>query len=106
MKALIYVQHLLGIGHLARVSRIAAALSEAGIDVTLVSGGTPVTGFPQAQVKLIQLPPIRPRDTAFSELVDGEDRALSDEFKVLRRERLLGAFETIKPVCEPPVSHG
>jgi predicted glycosyltransferase len=33
MKALIYVQHLLGIGHLARVSRIAAALSEAAIDV-------------------------------------------------------------------------
>ena len=31
-----YVQHLLGIGHLARASRIAAALAEDGFDVTVV----------------------------------------------------------------------
>jgi predicted glycosyltransferase len=97
MKALIYVQHLLGIGHLARVSHIAWALSEAKIDVAVVSGGAPVTGFPKAEVKVIQLPPIRSRDTVFSELVDAEDRALSDEFKALRREHLLNAFETVKP---------
>ncbi|MGE3872875.1 MAG: glycosyltransferase family protein, partial [Parvibaculaceae bacterium] len=135
MKALIYVQHLLGIGHLARVSRIAAALGAAGIDVTLVSGGTPVAGFPKAAdhdefglsqsklinvidskdlardsrekpvptfshpalVEVVQLPPIRSRDTAFSELVDAEDRPLTEAFKTLRRERLLGAFETARP---------
>jgi predicted glycosyltransferase len=97
VKALIYVQHLLGIGHLARVSRIAWALSEAKIDVAVVSGGTPVAGFPEAQVKLIQLPPIRSRDTAFSELVDADDRPLSDKFRALRCERLLSAFETFRP---------
>jgi predicted glycosyltransferase len=97
MRALIYVQHLLGIGHLARVSHIAWALSEAKIDVAVVSGGTPVAGFPKTQVKLIQLPPIRSRDMAFSELVDAEDRPLGDEFKALRRERLLSTFETFRP---------
>lgn len=97
MKALIYVQHLLGIGHLARVSRIAAALKEAQIDVTMVSGGAPVSGFPAASVKLVQLPPIRARDTAFSALVDAAGRALSDDFKALRRDRLLAEFEKAEP---------
>lgn len=97
MKALLYVQHLLGIGHLARVSRIAWALNEARIEVAVVSGGMPVAGFPKAPVKLIQLPPIRSRDTAFSELVDAEDRPLSDEFRSFRRDRLLDVFEVFKP---------
>jgi predicted glycosyltransferase len=41
-----YVQHLLGIGHIARASRIANALQEDGFDVTVVTGGLPVAGFP------------------------------------------------------------
>jgi predicted glycosyltransferase len=97
VRALVYVQHLLGIGHLARVSHIASALSAARIDVAVVSGGTPVAGFPKAHVKLIQLPPIRSRDTAFSELVDADDRPLSDAYKALRRERLLSTFEEFRP---------
>jgi predicted glycosyltransferase len=43
------------------------------------------------------LPPIRSRDTAFSELVDADDRPLSDEYRALRRERLLSAFEELRP---------
>lgn len=97
MRALIYVQHLLGIGHLARVSRIAAALKEARIDVTMISGGSPVAGFPKAGVRLVQLPPIRSRDTSFSELVDPDGQGLSDEFKALRRDRLLAEFDAAEP---------
>lgn len=97
MKAFVYVQHLLGIGHLARVSRIAKALGEGGIDVTLVSGGVPVSGFPASGIRLVQLPPIRSRDTGFSELVDGEGNALSDDFKTQRRDRLLAEFAAIAP---------
>lgn len=33
-----YVQHLLGIGHIARASRVANALQADGFDVTLVTG--------------------------------------------------------------------
>jgi glycosyltransferase involved in cell wall biosynthesis len=51
-----YVQHLLGIGHLARASRIARALAEDGFDVTMVTGGTPVSGFPGPEVRHLALP--------------------------------------------------
>lgn len=97
MKALIYVQHLLGIGHLARVSRIAAALAAAGHHVTLASGGVPVEGFPKAGVKLVQLPPIRSRDAAFSALVDADDLPIDDAFKAGRRDRLLAEFDALQP---------
>jgi predicted glycosyltransferase len=97
VKVLIYVQHLLGIGHLARVSRIAAALARAGMNVTLVSGGASVDGFPAKSVRLIQLPPIRSRDSAFSALVDGEGGILTDEFKDMRRDRLITEFDAFQP---------
>lgn len=97
MKVLIYVQHLLGIGHLARVSRIAAALAQAEMDVTLVSGGTTVDGFPAKGVRLVQLPPIRSRDSSFSELVDGEGSILTEEFKAMRRDRLITEFDALRP---------
>jgi predicted glycosyltransferase len=97
MKALIYVQHLLGIGHLARVSRIAQALREDQIDVTLVSGGVPVAGCPAPGVRLVQLPIIRSRDTAFSALADDQDNALTEDFKARRRDRLLDAFAGLAP---------
>jgi predicted glycosyltransferase len=45
-RVLLYVQHLLGIGHLVRASRIASALKDAGFDVAVVMGGMPVSGFP------------------------------------------------------------
>ncbi len=41
-----YVQHLLGIGHLVRASRIAHAMAKAGLDVTVVTGGSIIEGFP------------------------------------------------------------
>jgi predicted glycosyltransferase len=97
MRAMIYVQHLLGIGHLARVSRIAVALARAGMEVVLVSGGTPVLGFPGAGVRLVQLPPIRSRDMSFSALVDAEGGTLSEEFKAVRRDRLIGEFDAFRP---------
>jgi predicted glycosyltransferase len=97
MKVLVHVQHLLGIGHLARVSRIAAALAKAGADVTLVSGGAVVSGFPPKGVKLVQLPAIRARDMSFSALIDDDGKAIDDVFKANRRDRLIQAFDAVKP---------
>jgi predicted glycosyltransferase len=97
MKALIYVQHLLGIGHLARVSRIAAALAKTGADVTLVSGGAVVAGFAPPGVKLVQLPAIRARDMAFSALIDDDGNTIDDAFKAKRRERLIEVYDAAKP---------
>ena len=50
LKALFYVQHLLGIGHLMRAGTLTRALEENGIEVTLVSGGTPVPGLDRKSV--------------------------------------------------------
>ena len=41
---MIYVQHLLGIGHLMRARLIAEALADVGFEVTLVSGGMAIGG--------------------------------------------------------------
>lgn len=57
-----YVQHLLGIGHIARASRIANALQADGFNVVLVTGGTPVPGFPGEGIRHVELPPIAVRD--------------------------------------------
>lgn len=97
MKVLLYVQHLLGIGHLARTSRIASALLDEGFKVTMVSGGEPVSGFPGAGIDLAQLPPIRSRDQTFSALVNGAGQEIDDRYKADRRDRLLAVLDRIRP---------
>ncbi len=74
-RVMFYVQHLLGIGHLARASRIARALIAAGFEVTLVTGGRPVPGFPGADIPNVALPGIAVPDGGFKGLVDDEGRA-------------------------------
>ncbi|WP_438752383.1 glycosyltransferase family protein [Pararhizobium sp. O133] len=92
-----YVQHLLGIGHLARASRIANALAEADFDVTVVTGGTPVTGFPGPRVRHIALPAITSGDAGFSGLADIDGNPVDDAFKDSRRDLLLSAFRQNEP---------
>jgi predicted glycosyltransferase len=96
-RAFFYVQHLLGIGHLARASRIARALAEDGFEVTVVTGGTPVTGFPGPLVHHVALPPITAGDAGFSGLADIDGNPVDDIFKENRKERLLTAFRQSQP---------
>jgi len=57
---LLYVQHLLGIGHLRRSLRIGEALVREGIRVALISGGEPLSSLVCTSAEsVIQLPPIR-----------------------------------------------
>ena len=93
--ALFYVQHLLGIGHLQRTLAIAAAAAEAGIDATVVSGGSAPSAPPD--VRLIQLPPVRARDATFSTLVDEHGRDIDAAFEARRRDALIAAFDTVAP---------
>lgn len=92
-----YVQHLLGIGHLARASRIARALAEDGFDVTMVTGGTPVQGFPGPGIRHVELPPVAAGDAGFSGLVDLQGNAVDDGFRDRRRDLLLAAFRDGRP---------
>jgi predicted glycosyltransferase len=91
-----YVQHLLGIGHLARASRIAAALAQDGFDVTVVMGGPPISGFPGAAINTIALPPVTSGE-GFSALVDLQGNPVDDAFKQRRLGRLLQAYRNSRP---------
>ena len=86
MKVFFHVQHLLGIGHLRRAATLAQALRAAGCDVTLASGGMPVSGIP-----VLQLPPAS-SDASFKQLLDERGRPVDDAWKARRRDALLAAW--------------
>jgi predicted glycosyltransferase len=94
---LIYVQHLLGIGHLMRARLIAEALADRGLDVHLVSGGMPIGGRMPKGVRTVQLPPIRVSDASFNPLRDAEFNPIDDAFRQRRCELLLEAYDAARP---------
>jgi predicted glycosyltransferase len=96
-RALFYVQHLLGIGHLARASLIADAMVADGFDVTVVTGGMPVPGFPGKSVAHVALPAVTASDQGFSGLVDAEGAPVGPVLETTRRELLLKAFQDLRP---------
>jgi predicted glycosyltransferase len=97
MRVLIWVQHLLGTGHLRRALTLAEALAAQGLDAIVVSGGPPVPWLVPARVRLEQLPPVRAADIAFSTLVDEDGRPLDEALRAARRERLLALLGEVRP---------
>ena len=93
---LFWVQHLLGIGHLQRALRIADALIEKGIAVTVVSGGMPQLLPSHPDVALVQLPPLRARDTSFA-LLDEAGAPIDDRLRERRRDALLSIAAAVRP---------
>ena len=92
MKIFFYVQHLLGIGHLKRAALIAAALREAGFQVTLASGGLPVRGIDVD----IQLAAATAADLSFRTLLDSSGGAVDEDWKRLRAGALLDAWRAAR----------
>jgi predicted glycosyltransferase len=92
-----YVQHLLGIGHLARASRIATALAEDDFDVTVVTGGSQVPGFPGPGVRSVALPAVLAGNASFSGLADQFGSPVDEAFLHRRRDLLLQAFYAARP---------
>lgn len=97
LRVFFYVQHLLGIGHLARASRIASALAEDGFDVTVVTGGLAVPGFPGSNVKSVALPAVVASNAGFSGLADEQGKPVDEAFLHHRRDLLLQAFHRVQP---------
>ncbi len=97
--ALLYVQHLLGIGHLVRAGALARGLEAAGIRVVLVSGGmpVPVLDIGVGVSRFEQLPPVRAADETFKNLVDETGNSVDDAWRARRRERLLAIFHRERP---------
>jgi len=96
-RVLLYVQHLLGIGHLQRVSVLARAMSKTGLDVHVVSGGDEASFIEFSGISLYQLPIIKVEDASFGQLVDGDGTPVDAGYKESRKERLLEIFKQIKP---------
>jgi len=96
---MLYVQNLLGIGHLRRAAAVARALDKAGAAVAFVSGGMPVPHLPLGGATLMQLPAIRTQDDNFKVLVDATDSPIDDAFRDARRDRLLALFEELRPAA-------
>ena len=94
---MIYVQHLLGIGHLMRARVLAEALAERGFDVHLVSGGMPIGGRMPRGVRIVQLPPIRVSDASFTPLRDAQFEPIDEAYRRRRTELLLAAYEAAAP---------
>jgi len=94
---MIYVQHLLGIGHLQRSAIVARACAEAGLEAMLVSGGAPVPDLDLRGVRFVQLPPTVAADPSFKVLLDAEGRPVDDAWKARRRDRLLELWRGFQP---------
>lgn len=97
-RILVYVQHLLGTGHLKRAALLADALTRAGHVVTLVSGGFPVPGLVVNAARFVQLPPVGAADLGFKSLVDAHGAAVDDAFRQSRRDTLLALWRDVDPL--------
>ena len=95
--ALFYVQHLWGVGHVYRATRIARGLVKSGFEVHLVWGGTKITGFDFEGMNVHYLKPVRTSDVSFSELLHADGSIFTDEDKDKRRDDLLDLYEEINP---------
>ncbi len=96
-RVLVYVQHLLGTGHLRRAVLLADAMARAGLAVTLVSGGLPVPGLVPSGARWVQLPPVAAADTSFKSLVDAHGEPVDDGLRQQRRDALLASWRQTDP---------
>jgi predicted glycosyltransferase len=92
MRVFLYVQHLLGIGHLKRAATLAQALRDAGIEVVLASGGVRVPGIPVD----VQLPEASAADSSFKTLLDAAGRPIDDAWRRARAAALLDAWRAAR----------
>ena len=92
-----YVQHLLGVGHLARAALICDGLAENGCDVLMVTGGRPVTHLFPRTAKVMQLPSLHVASASFESLLDSNGQPATQRYLSSRRDQLLAAFTAFQP---------
>ena len=96
-RVLLYVQHLLGIGHLKRAMTLARALAAGGLQVTVASGGFEVPELAVEGIRIVQLPPLGAADMTFKNLVGATGMPIDDDWKRARCEALLAAYREVDP---------
>lgn len=96
-RLLFYIQHLLGIGHVVRGGRIAAALAAGPFDVTVVVGGLLPGGLDFGDAAVVCLPPVKAGPGGFADLVAPDGRVFGKAERAARRDLLLACFDRIAP---------
>lgn len=94
MKIAVYVQHLLGTGHLVRAQLLAQALGIAGNEVMLISGGE---ASEDEHYSLLQLPVAKTAPGNFTELLDQSGDPVDQNWKSSRAGKLLDAMTRFAP---------
>jgi predicted glycosyltransferase len=97
LRVLVYVQHLLGIGHLARIQRIARSLVARGADVCIARGGVDA-GLPDIEgAEIFQLAPARVTAEEMSVLLHADGRPFTDADQRERCDQLLALLMRFQP---------
>ncbi|MEE2687971.1 MAG: glycosyltransferase [Pseudomonadota bacterium] len=94
---LFHVQHLLGIGHVRRANIVCQALSRAGFQVILATGGRPIADLQRDGIEIVQLPPLHIGESGFHDLRDNTNTPVNADWKLRRRDRLLNLFDAVAP---------
>jgi predicted glycosyltransferase len=94
MNLMVYCQHVLGIGHLCRITLILQQMSEHKI--TLVLGGPPISIRLPDNVRTVQLPGLH-MDEEFSGLLPVESGQDVEAIKDQRTQQLLNLFNDLQP---------
>jgi len=94
---MIYVQHLLGVGHLQRSLQLAAELARHDFEVNLVSGGRPQSLAVAQGVQFHQLPAVYSPDGSFSRLLDANHNEVDTAWRDNRKQHLLEIFISCAP---------
>jgi len=96
-RVLVWVQHLLGIGHVRRASAIVRALLADGMDVTVLDGGFPVPGTDWGGARVVRLPPARAADETFKTILDAGGAPIDGAWKKRRAAATLLAAREARP---------
>ncbi|WP_428526832.1 glycosyltransferase family protein [Roseibium sp.] len=92
LTAFIYVQHLLGTGHVVRATAIGKKLAERGVDVTLASGNQIPPTLDVEGLEILELPGAKTANAEFSRLITLEGKDLDDDWRAMRTAETLKAF--------------
>lgn len=96
-RLLVYVQHLLGVGHVKRAAGIARACRRAGIEVCVVIGGEHVPRTDFGGAITVELEPVRALDMTFKTLVTGDNMPVTQQVWLRRQKALLRAEMDFEP---------
>jgi predicted glycosyltransferase len=94
---LFHVQHLLGVGHVARTATLTRGMTAVGLEVTVVMGGEPVPHADFGGADVVQLPWIRAADTSFNTLLDEHGKPVDRALFERRRDRVLDLYRQVLP---------